>query len=135
MSNKKKVRIVCSCCGSEDIREDAYCSWDVELQDWVLSAAMPGNAVCERCGGECSTEEVPVSYDPWAFPRDINRVIVRENSDRKVFEVYHYAPGVVRGDAEVLEDFGVLAYANQAAKDFAAQFDDCVVVLEGEDYP
>jgi hypothetical protein len=50
----KKIRLVCERCGSDDVRADAYASWDVEKQDWVLCAAFD-NKVCES--EECQGEE------------------------------------------------------------------------------
>ena len=129
-----KYRKVCKWCGSENVTHDALARWDEVAQEWELSSTLD-NADCDRCGGECDIEDVPMNYDPWAFARSVDRVVVREDSDNKVFEVFHYAPGVTIGDAELLETFGRADYANQAAKDFASKFDDAIVVLEGEEYP
>lgn len=54
--------MVCSSCGSDNVRRDAYAEWDVDLQEWTLSATMDA-AVCEsdECkGNETSLNEVDV---------------------------------------------------------------------------
>lgn len=127
-------RKVCKWCGSENVTHDALARWDMAAQEWEISSTLD-NADCDRCGGECDIEDVPANYDPWAFARPVHRIVVREDCDNKVFQVFHYAPGVTIGDAELLETFGRADYANLAAKDFASQFADAILVLEGEEYP
>lgn len=51
-----KIRIVCGRCGSNDVRRDAFASWDIEAQDWVL-AAVYDQGHCEHCQGEARLEE------------------------------------------------------------------------------
>ena len=34
----ERMRIVCSWCGSAHVSRDAWASWDVAAQDWVLGA-------------------------------------------------------------------------------------------------
>ena len=34
---EKKIKKVCSLCGSEDVLIDAYAQWDVDKQDFVLN--------------------------------------------------------------------------------------------------
>lgn len=60
MSKKKAklVRPICSVCGSEEVRRDAYAAWDVEKQEWVLLTVFD-TVDCEQCGGACSVVYVP----------------------------------------------------------------------------
>lgn len=54
--SKKKVKIVCRDCGSEDVVRDAWAEWDVENQEWVLQDYFDA-AYCNNCEGECKLEE------------------------------------------------------------------------------
>ncbi len=57
--SKAKIKIVCSRCGSDDVRRDAYAAWNVETQGWELSAVFD-QGYCEACGGEASLEELKI---------------------------------------------------------------------------
>lgn len=48
----QRITKVCATCGSEDVRCDAFAVWNVELQEWELSATFDKGSVCEPCGGE-----------------------------------------------------------------------------------
>ncbi len=132
--NSKPVRKVCSWCGSENVSHDALARWDTETQQWEISSTLD-NSDCDRCGGECDITDVGLDYDPWNYPRGLDRVRVRYDEDNKVYRVYHYPPRTKMGEAIELEQFGMLENANQAARDFAGDFDDCLIQLDGEDYP
>lgn len=43
---------ICKACGSEDIRSDAWASWDKHTQEWELSTTFE-NYYCNNCEGEC----------------------------------------------------------------------------------
>ena len=43
---------VCSLCGSENIKADAYAVWDPETQQWELSETFDKGAYCQGCDGE-----------------------------------------------------------------------------------
>jgi hypothetical protein len=131
---EKKYRKVCKWCGSENVTHDALARWNEAAQEWEISSVLD-NSDCDRCGGECEIEDVPMDYDPWAIECSIHRFRVRENTDTKVFEVFHYTPGATVGDATLLETFGRAADANHAAMVFARKFDDVIVVGVGDDYP
>src|SRR5258708_3858899 len=45
--------IVCSNCGSDDVRRDATASWNIETQAWALSA-VHDQGYCQRGEGEPS---------------------------------------------------------------------------------
>jgi hypothetical protein len=54
-----KVRMVCSHCGSDDVRADAYAEWDVESQKWEIAQTFEKGAYCNECDGETRIEERP----------------------------------------------------------------------------
>ena len=56
----KKVRKVCSHCGSENVLADAHALWNVEEQKWELANVFDKGHFCNQCDGECSIKEVPV---------------------------------------------------------------------------
>lgn len=51
---KCQVVPVCSRCGSEDVKGDAYAVWDKDTQQWEVAGGdvFDKGAVCEPCGGE-----------------------------------------------------------------------------------
>ncbi len=53
-----RVRMICGYCGSEDVLQDAWASWDFESQEWVLHDVMAGD-FCQHCDGRTHIEEVP----------------------------------------------------------------------------
>lgn len=60
-AGKKRQTPVCSACGSNDVRVDAWAAWDDDAQGWDLSTTFEQNAICEseQCdGGECSIKWV-----------------------------------------------------------------------------
>ena len=59
MTDAKKIKIVCSTCGGENVMRDAWAEWDVERQEWVLQNVFDA-AHCEDCDGETSLDEVEV---------------------------------------------------------------------------
>ena len=54
-----KIKMVCSKCGSDDVRRDADACWNAERQEWELCAVYD-NATCEKCKGETSLEEIEI---------------------------------------------------------------------------
>ena len=56
---KPRIKMVCSHCGSDNVRNDAWACWDVEKQDWVLEDVLQ-DTYCGECDGESSLNEVPV---------------------------------------------------------------------------
>lgn len=57
MSENVKVQMVCSHCGSEDVKRDAWAEWDVEKQDWVLGQVFD-HTHCDDCDGDTNLSEV-----------------------------------------------------------------------------
>lgn len=43
---------VCRTCGSDEVVSDAYAAWNVDRQEWEVSATFDKGATCEKCGGE-----------------------------------------------------------------------------------
>ena len=61
----KRVKYVCSRCGSDEVLWDAYVFWNEDEQDYEISNTFD-NAVCEsdECGGkECSVHEVELAEE------------------------------------------------------------------------
>lgn len=54
-----KVKYICAECGSEEVRWDAWASWDEYSQQMVLENSFD-YTYCENCEGECSVEEVVI---------------------------------------------------------------------------
>lgn len=63
------VDIICSHCGSRDVRRDAYAAWNTTTQTWELSAVFD-QGYCEQCGGEAHLTEVPMDGAHEAVRRD-----------------------------------------------------------------
>lgn len=57
-----KIKIVCSKCGGENVLRDAYASWDVEAQEWLLSSVYDAFR-CDDCGHD-ACDEVPADDAP-----------------------------------------------------------------------
>ena len=57
--NDKKVKIVCSECGSENVVFDAWAEWCSEGQKMVLRAHFDYNQ-CDDCGAENVAKEVEI---------------------------------------------------------------------------
>lgn len=60
-----KVQMVCRRCGSTQVLRDAWAEWDVDTQQWTLSAVFD-HAVCESdaCdGGETSIDEEEIEEE------------------------------------------------------------------------
>lgn len=51
---KPRIKPVCSHCGSDDVKGDAYAVWDTERQTWEVAGGdvFDKGAVCEKCDGE-----------------------------------------------------------------------------------
>jgi predicted RNA-binding Zn-ribbon protein involved in translation (DUF1610 family) len=55
-----KLSMHCPSCGSPAILRDAFAEWDVEEQEWLLSATFD-NFTCDNCGKDCNNpEERPI---------------------------------------------------------------------------
>jgi len=57
-----KIEIVCSHCGSRSVLRDAYAAWNVDSQNWELSAVFD-QGTCDDCGCERMLEEVAIDSD------------------------------------------------------------------------
>lgn len=55
-----KVKMVCPTCGSENVYCDAWASWDVDTQQWVVADTFDAGW-CNECDGEQRhLNEVPI---------------------------------------------------------------------------
>lgn len=53
-----RVKQVCGTCGSEDVSCDATARWDMDMQEWQISAIHDGD-YCDTCEQECRIKELP----------------------------------------------------------------------------
>ena len=53
--------MVCKTCGSEEVSKDATARWNVESQEWELSATYDKPNFCETCEGETSIDEIEIN--------------------------------------------------------------------------
>lgn len=51
---KRKYRIVCTHCGSDDVVVDAWAEWDAAEYRWRVAEVFDSTAHCRNCDGECS---------------------------------------------------------------------------------
>lgn len=58
---KKRVRKVCSNCGSVDILFDAYAVWNEKLQRFDISQVFEKPVVCEKCEGATSYKDEDIA--------------------------------------------------------------------------
>lgn len=52
------VRVICRECGSAEVTREAWATWDVAGQRWVLGAVFD-YAFCQKCMGTTKLDEVP----------------------------------------------------------------------------
>lgn len=57
--------MICRDCGGENVKRDAWASWNFEKQDWVLDNYFD-DAFCEDCEGSTSIDEEEVEHEPSA---------------------------------------------------------------------
>lgn len=60
------VQVCCMTCGSQNVKRDAWASWDPDIQEWVLEQVFDAGH-CDDCDGEASltTEPLPTAYEVW----------------------------------------------------------------------
>ena len=60
------VQVCCKTCGGQNVKRDAWASWDPDTQEWVLERVFDAGH-CDDCDGETSlTEEpLPTAYEVW----------------------------------------------------------------------
>jgi len=60
---RKKIKKVCSLCGSEEVLVDAYAQWDVEKQKFVLNSTFEHSfCFCNACERECQIIDEEMKY-------------------------------------------------------------------------
>ena len=57
-----RIAYVCTTCGSDQVKLDAWASWSVETQSWELNSTMQ-MAFCENCECETSIRSTPLEYE------------------------------------------------------------------------
>jgi hypothetical protein len=58
---RKRIAIICSTCGSDEVSRDAWANWDVGKQEWVLGSVFD-DGFCHRC--ECRSRLIEVELAP-----------------------------------------------------------------------
>jgi hypothetical protein len=56
---REKVRMVCAHCGGEDVRANAYASWNADAQTWEIAQTFEKGAYCSECESETHIEQRP----------------------------------------------------------------------------
>lgn len=64
-SKPMKLIMLCRYCESADVVRDAWASWDVEKQEWVLETYFD-DAYCNNCEGETKIVEEDASDDGYS---------------------------------------------------------------------
>ena len=62
MKKIKKIKKVCSTCGSEQVLIDAWSSWNFEKQEFELVQEF-GNGYCEQCDEECKIDDIIIEEE------------------------------------------------------------------------
>tara|TARA_R110000737_G_scaffold239142_2_gene251188 strand:- start:9214 stop:9603 length:390 start_codon:yes stop_codon:yes gene_type:complete len=57
-----KTIMACACCGSTDVRADAWAEWSNHLSKWVLHFTYD-NKWCEACEAEATLREIEVIWN------------------------------------------------------------------------
>lgn len=96
------VQICCKTCGGQNVKRDAWASWDPDIQEWVLEQVFDAGH-CDDCGGETSlTEEpLPTAYEVW-LPALPGPVTVRASSLEALAEVRACVGAKVWGDINTM---------------------------------
>lgn len=55
---KQKYSLICTHCGSDNVKWDAWATWNPETQQMELESTFE-SAYCNQCEGECNTKEIP----------------------------------------------------------------------------
>ena len=58
---ERRIKMVCTECGSDEVLADAYVQWDVEKQDWIVQNVFEKGGYCDTCEGEARYEEVELN--------------------------------------------------------------------------
>ncbi|MGK2742033.1 hypothetical protein ACSHT0_14155 [Tepidicaulis sp. LMO-SS28] len=53
------VTMICGCCGSKNVRRDAFAEWSEEYQCWEL-AELYDDSHCHDCGEQVAIEEIEI---------------------------------------------------------------------------
>jgi len=56
-----KLKMICSKCGSEDVKLNAWTRWNKNTQEWEFQGFEDG--FCETCEGEADVESAPDNFD------------------------------------------------------------------------
>ena len=91
-----RLRKVCSSCGSEDVRVDAWVTWSEARQAWEVAEVFDA-AFCAQCDGETSIVDQEV-VEPVATSPYLNRPTLSVNERRLVDALQRIANHEFRAD-------------------------------------
>lgn len=58
----KKIKMVCSECGSDMVMVDAWAYWNFDKQEWELYNTFD-YSYCETCEGDCHIKEIEIEEE------------------------------------------------------------------------
>jgi hypothetical protein len=61
-SDKGPIHMICKECGSDNVVRDAWASWDLSSQQWVLEDLFD-YGYCNFCEGESRIQEITLSEE------------------------------------------------------------------------
>lgn len=64
---EKRIKMVCSKCGSENVVKDAFAEWNIDKQEWVLHSVYDFTS-CNDCGEEDCVDEVEIEDGDVLYP-------------------------------------------------------------------
>lgn len=96
------VQVCCKTCGGQNVKRDAWASWDPDIQEWVLEQVFDAGH-CDDCDGETSltVEPLPAAYEVW-LPTFPGPVTVRASSLEALAEVRACVGAKVWGDINTM---------------------------------
>ena len=105
------VHLICSRCGSDNVRADAYAVWDSEQGDWVLHSVYDAR-ICENCEGSATLLEI---------------------DEETKLEIGFYGMIKDDGGARLVEDHEVPDFFDVAVRTTALEIGDILTLFEFED--
>lgn len=103
------MHLICSRCGSDNVRADAYAAWDSEQGDWVLHSVYDAR-ICENCEGSSTLLEIDEETDlEIGFYGMINDSegarLVEDHETPDFFDVVARTTALTSGDILTLFEF------------------------------
>ncbi len=58
---ERRIKMVCTECGSDEVLADAYVQWGVEKQEWIVQNVFEKGDYCDSCDGEARYEAIELA--------------------------------------------------------------------------